>query len=138
MFVIITGINSGLNSQTLRTKQTTVDTLCFPVHVIQDRLIEAKQGRQLKKIVDTLKKEISLMDQTIFKQGQSITLLGIEMDRDKQIIDLQQANIHDYQKRDSLSADHIKNLNKQIKRANQKTVAVAILGTGLLILALLK
>jgi chromosome segregation ATPase len=132
VFVITTGMTyEGLS-------QRIPDTLCFPVHVIEARLIEVEQGRQLKKLVGSYKEEISKLEKKVDNYQKAIDIHNANKEANQFIISSLEANIVTMKEQRKLYEDSILQLNKSLKRERNKTKAVAITGVILITLALLK
>ncbi len=128
MCMLLTAISCAGNSQ------TATDTLCFPVEVIQQRLIEAKQGRELKKLVDVLRNDVSILSVEIEKFEKAIKELQDKNEKSEQIIAALNLNIQTMKDQRNILQTEIDRVTKELKKQKRKTTFTAIAGVAGIVL----
>jgi peptidoglycan hydrolase CwlO-like protein len=108
--------------------RVTEDTICFPVSVVKERLTEAKQGREAKKLISVMKEEIAATDIKIAKLESLVKEVESRSDSEKEKVRLLNENIADMKSQRVYLESRIGVLEKALRRERNKTKVIGLLG----------
>src|SRR5438105_2540027 len=121
IFVILTGIACAAQSQTTVNNS---DTMCFPVEVLQNLLIAARQGTVMEQRVAKLNEDLANCLRATTELQQSEAAMQVRDNAQTAIINEQSAQV-------SILKVEVEKRDKKIRRLKVTTKVVAVLGLAL-------